>query len=608
MDRLKSFPVLAIMIVIVVALLAFFLGMLTAPDGPRAVASTVADAPEESPATPPKPRRAEPVIDRAGPPSNGRPPIDRPPVRTPDRPPVTPLPVPTPRVLQPGRVDEMVTRERNETADGSIIAQMEDAEGNRLAFASLSISVNSPGLGWQILPASPQNLGEGRMLFAKLPPGQYRVRSENPNYRPAEEIVNLAQGETDRVVRLVLVGAERARVEFFIRLDTGDVPQFVTIQVLAGAAAEDGSAGRFGKRHGSVLLAPGTVHSSTARYAPDRNTGLIPFTVAVGVETKFVFGSSIDQRNFGAEAVAAGQPGLQQIDVTLKEGDVGRSLITDGEPRKLARIELTLTLNGGKPVRFTRVNLRQNPGDVAYRDPTRTENNLFVWEGILSGRWWLAVEAQEFHAAFVQQVEIGSAEQASIDIATGLLRVNALMPGNSGNGAVLYNVRLRPEAAGSIERAFNGSLAGKQSDFIDFFVPKGAYTVRVGSTSGGLPIDVNPMEQRIDMTAGGELSLTFNISAAAKVEFQCLTATGVPVPGVEFLFTTFAAGSVPETERERLGRGGADGKCLAASAPSGKVYLMIWSASKDWNNPDKVFVLDLPAHGSKDLGGLVITP
>jgi len=607
MNRLKSYPVIAVTALLAFALLAYLVGALTAPEGPRQVAAL----PEKFDSTPinPRPRGAAPEVDRPENIPERRDPIRRDPVKiNPDRPPVV-APQP-PRKLQPGRVDEMVVRERNLAAEGSIAVNIEDDQGNQLNFGSVSLSVNSPGLGWQILPTMPQNMGGGKLLFTKLFAGEYRVRNENPNYRPAQEVVTLNESAGERVVRLVLVPAERSRVEFFIRMENGDVPQFVTIQILHGAADEANTMGRFGKTHGSVLMAPGTVHSSTARYAPDRASGMIPFTVAVGTETRFVFATSIEQRHYGAEAIARGEPGLQQTDVTLKESDIGRALFTDGEPRKLARIEVTLTLDGGKPITFTRVNLRQNIGDVTYRDPSRTEGGLFVWENILSGRWWLAVEAKEFHAAFLKQIEVGDTEQIKLDVPTGRLRVNALMPGNSGQGGgtVKYNVRLRPQGAGNIERAFNGDLTNKTSDFIDFYVPAGAYTIRVGAAGDGLPIDVDPVEQEVNMGAGAEVSLDFNVRAAAKVDFQAVNSAGQPVPGVEFLFTTYAAGSVPETERSKLMRGGVDGKCSAAGAPSGPIYLMIWSVSKDWNNPDKVFQLDLPAYGAKDFGALVVGP
>ena len=35
---------------------------------------------------------------------------------------------------------------------------------------------------------------------------------------------------------------------------------------------------------------------------------------------------------------------------------------------------------------------------------------------------------------------------------------------------------------------------------------------------------------------------------------------------------------------------------------------VIWTTSTDWNNPDKVFQVDLPAYGTKDLGAVVVQP
>lgn len=604
--RLQSFPVIAITAVLVLALFGFVLGALSGPGQPR-LQTVVEDVPDYVPALRAGPSREGPIDRAAAKPAKEPGPDTGKTTQTPpDR-----VPVVSPRPeIQPGRSDEMVALPRNDKAEASITVQVEDPEGNPLVFASMSLAVNSPGVGWQVLPVTPQQLGQGRFQFSRLFAGEYRVRSENPNYRPAEEVVTLTAGETDRVVRLTLAGAERARVELFIRLEDGTVPQFVTIQMLAGSAQTGMNAGRFGSYGGSVVMAPGTVHSSMARYAPDATTGLIPFTIAVGGETRFVLASNIDNRHFGAETVAKGQPGLQQLDVTLRESDVGRALATDGEPRKLARLELTITLDGGKPVNFTRVNLRQSPGDITYRDFSRHEGSLFVWENIMSGRWWVAVEAREFHAAYLQQVEIGAAEQQTIDIATGRLRVNAAMPAGTpqGSGVMLYNVRLRPQGAGNIERVFKGNLTGKTSDYIDFFIPRGDYTVRLEAPGEGAPFDIEPPQRDLKMTAGAEVALDFAVRAAARVEFQCLNAGGTPVPGVEFLFTTYAAGSVPDSERARVQRGGVDGRCSSHTAPAGTVYLMIWSASTDWNNPDRVYRLELPVYGNKDLGGLVIAP
>ncbi len=609
LDRLKSFPVIAAVALLCAALLGLLLGFLTTVDAPHAVGQTTGseravpgkplpakDAPLDRPKDPLVRPDHSPKPDHPKPPDHRDPPV---------RPDTTKV-----RALQPGRVDELVTAPRNEEATATVIAQTEDPEGNRVNFAALSLSVKSPGMGWQVLTTNASPLGEGRFEFRRLYAGEYRIRNENPNYKPVEEVVTLVTGETDRVVRIVLSPAERARVEFFIHMEDNSIPQFATIQILRGNPDDGQSSGRFGNYEGSVLMAPGVVQSSTARYAPDRATGVIPFTVAVGTDTRFVFATVQNDRNFGAEKVVKGEPGLTQVDVTLKESDIGKSIANDGDPRKLSRLEMTLTLNGGKPVNFTRVNLRQNLSDFQYRDATRTEGNLFVWENILSGRWVLVAEAKEFHAAFVAQVEIGATEQQSLEIRTGHLRVTAAMEAGTaqGSGAAVYQVRLRPQGAGTVERVFTGNITGKTSDFIDFFVPEGQFEVRVQAPSKAMPFEIDPAEQSVSMSAGGEVELAFTLRAASNVEFQCLNGAGAPVPGVEFLFTTFAAGSVPETEKSRVQRGGVDGKCVSSTAPAGAVYLMIWSSSKDWNAPDKVFKLDLPAYAVKDLGGLVIAP
>jgi hypothetical protein len=53
-------------------------------------------------------------------------------------------------------------------------------------------------------------------------------------------------------------------------------------------------------------------------------------------------------------------------------------------------------------------------------------------------------------------------------------------------------------------------------------------------------------------------------------------------------------------------KGGYDGVCEVNDAPSGPVYVHIWTESTDWTNPDHVFQLDLPAYGTKDLGPVIV--
>ncbi|MCC6465058.1 MAG: hypothetical protein IT463_06940 [Planctomycetes bacterium] len=514
-----------------------------------------------------------------------------------------------PTELPPGRVDEVQSLPAPPPAAGSITVEVEDLDGRRLPYAQLDLSVKSGPLGFQSLGLEPRNMGRGTFQFSTLAAGEYRVASENPHYRAVEEVVQLGAGE-ERTVRLVLNALERGRVEFFVRLPDQAVPEQVTVQMRGASGDETRGRGRFGVHEPVRRVGPGIQpNSSTARYVPDAGSGLIPFSVAVGNKTRFVFSSQYQGRPCGAEQVVEGSTGVQQFTVVLVEGDIGRDLPTDGQPRTLSRLELTLTLNGGKPVSFTRVNLRQSPTEFAYREPNRIDGGRFTWEGVLTGRWFVVAEAKEFHAAWVSPIEVGQQEAQSMDIVTGHLRVVAnLDPANpAANGPAIYQVRLRPLDSGTIERVYRGNLAGVQQDYIDFFMPAGTHTIRLDGPGPQFAYTVEPQKHDITVTGGDETVLEFTLRSAGTLKFVAVNGAGQPVPNAEFLVTTYPAGSAPESEKAGVRKGGADGAC-SAPAPFGAAYLFIWTESADWNNPDKVLRIELPAGGTLDLGALVVAP
>jgi hypothetical protein len=166
---------------------------------------------------------------------------------------------------------------------------------------------------------------------------------------------------------------------------------------------------------------------------------------------------------------------------------------------------------------------------------------------------------------------------------------------------------LRPQGSGTIERAYNGSLTGKQTDHIDFIVPVGQYDVRVESPEDFAKLNSTPVEQSFDMTSDGEASLTYTLGAATHLKFQCVDESGAPIHNAEYLVTFKPAGQVPVAEKANVRKAGYNGFCDMDSAPAGPVYIMIWSTSEDWNKPDKVFQVNLPAYADKDLGAVVVT-
>jgi hypothetical protein len=134
----------------------------------------------------------------------------------------------------------------------------------------------------------------------------------------------------------------------------------------------------------------------------------------------------------------------------------------------------------------------------------------------------------------------------------------------------------------------------------------GTYEVRV-QAGEGVKLVFDPGETQMAVAQGGTATTNFTGRTSATMSFQCVNSSGNPVPAAEFLLTTHAAGKVPQAERDLVQRAGMNGTCTAV-APAGPVYLMIWVLSSDWNNPDKVFRIELPISGVKDLGAVVVTP
>lgn len=601
LQRLKSFPVIAAASVLLALIVGLLAGSLTSIDAPTASAETRAEIPKSAPGrATPKPR----VVDHTPAPIANQ---------QPDRETTKPTPEPRrapvkPRVLLPGKFEEPVAVAASVAADASILAQVEDAEGNRLAITQLSLALKCPGLSWQTLPQSGLPLGEGRVRYAGLYPGEYRVRSENPAYRQVEEAVTIGPAETDRLVRVVLTPAERGQVQFLVKLEDDTIPALVTVQISRTQPGAQLERGRFGII-GVDPAQPQAPRSVTGNHVPDRETGALPFMAELGVETKFSFAASANDREYGAQVAVVGEPGTKSIPVRLTTAGADSLRSADGAPRKVTRLEIALTVNGSAESMFTSVALRAAPGDPQFRTPTTSNGNVFVWESILSGRWWLSAEGKDVHVAFLKQVEAGG-ERQTLDIRTGHLRVNVLVEEGAGppDGRFGYDVRLSPRGAPFLERTYRGQPEKMQNDLMDFFVPEGDYMAKVSSPTQGAPIDVEPPERQVKIGAGHDSEATFVVRPGCKVDFQCLTAAGAPVPGVEYLFTTNPVGFLQPIERARVRRGALDGKCSTAAEPSGQVYLMIWSSSSDWKKPDKVLKVELPAWGQKDLGGIVVAP
>lgn len=620
-ERLNSFPLIAVAALLLAGLFGLLIGFVTSDDASPTVQHGDVDLEERTASDDGGPLSGLPVGNR--PLSNRQDPGGTRTVRDPatnrNTNPTgtngngdTTNPVDTTaaqRKLPDGRTDELVALETPQTPTGAIEVKVEDTNSNPLPFALLALDVDSGPLGWQLVPRQPVVVPETRGVFRfeGLFAGAYRVRSLQANYRAATVEVRLMYADGTEQIALILEPLSYSQVEFFVHYQDGEIPEEVELRILKRGQEDNSGAGRFGK-HASTN-ADGTMGGviPPTRYRQKTAAGgLVRITLPVGESTDVEFGAKRDNQPYGAQTTVTPAGGVMQQEVVLMSTQDGS--LTPSGPTVLGKLALTVTVDG-KIADITRINLYQDIDDFKYRPASTTEGNKYVWQNLFTGQWYIVAESSKFHAPFVQQVDVGTETVLDVDIKLGHLRVNAQRaagtPDPSG-GEARYRVRLRPMGSGTIERAYNGNLTGKQSDFIDFFLPAGSYDVRVESPEQYPKLSVSPVEQSLNMTAGGDTTLTFTVSSAATLKFQTVTTAGLPVANPEYLITFHAAGSVPETEKANVQKGGHDGRCETVLAPSGPVYVMIWTTSTDWNNPDKVFQVDLPAYGIKDLGAVAV--
>ena len=528
--------------------------------------------------------------------------------------PTQPIEAGKPRELPEGRVDEVETVPPLQQANCAIQVSVTDSRGNRLPFALLALDVNSGPLGWHGVPQQPKAVPQDRGVFRfeQLYPGEYRVRSLASNYKAEEHSVRLTHEGAEENLALTLEPLDYARVEFYIRYDDGEVPEEVEIRIDRSGQEDTTSLGRFGKHDTGSAVTVGSGIIPPTRYRQKTGAGgVITLTLPQGQPTEITFAANRDKILYRADTSITPTMGLTQEEIELKPAtDEEAEDFRTGGTMTIGKLAVTLTING-KEAEFKQVNIRKTIDDFSYRQPNTTEGNKFVWQNVVSGRWYLVAGSTEFHAPYVREVNVDGETVVSFDIVKGHLRVIANREAGTPdptNGEARYRVRLRPMGSGTVERAYNGNLTGKQADHIDFFVPAGDYDVRVESPENYAKLSVAPVEQSFTMTGDGEISLTYTIAAAATLKFQAVNSVGAPIPNAEYLITFHPAGEVPESEKSKVEKGGYDGQCETEIAPSGPVYVMIWSTSQDWNNPDKVFQIDLPPYGTTDLGAVVVQP
>ncbi|MBK8207295.1 MAG: carboxypeptidase regulatory-like domain-containing protein [Planctomycetes bacterium] len=555
----------------------------------------------------PRANRETAASNRAGPTHTNK--TNREPEK-PDKPDINPVTSGGPRKLPAGRVDPVVESPQIAEAVAEIEVTLKDSQGRQMPFAQVALDIVAGPLGWQTLSSSPeQSRGQrGVFVFKSLYPGSYRVRSTAANYAPAEQEVTIHAGSSTEQVALVLTPLGNCAVEFYPRLSSGETPQDVLVQIDAKAANDDDK-GRFGSHRQTATTDPRGLISPTSTRIRVGQDGAVKMILNIGVPVSLTFSAAHEGKSWVGNSNITPEGIGMKVDVTLNQSSDTDNPLLAGAGGTVS-LTVILTVDGSAEREFTRVNLRARPDDFAYRQPTSSSGNRFLWDNLAAGRWYIVAEARDVHAPFVTQIEVTESGEQQLDIRTGHLRVNAQRePGSPDpEGDALYRVRLRPMGSGTLERTFNGNLKGKQSDYIDFFVPAGDFDVHVDSPEQSAPLVAEPTSRPLKMTAGGNVTLEYVLRAAVTLTFRCVNGAGVPVPNAEFLVTFHAAGAVPDSEKANVRKGGSDGMCKLPSAPYGAVYVMIWTTSDDWNNPDRVFQLDLPAFGIKDLGNVVVAP
>lgn len=512
------------------------------------------------------------------------------------------------RVLPEGRFDQLVQLKRTSQASGVVIVTATDSQGETMPGVLLRLYVNTGPMGWQALMQQALPRGNGVYEFRRLFSGDYQIRSQETGEHTCKPTdLTLYANDTTVEVKLVVTPNRFGNIDFYIHYEDGIVPKTISIQSTSGDLNAGTLEGRFKKYNKGAIL-NGELRSRQRHHTPNATTGIVPQSVKLGSESRFRFVANREGQDYEAEYLFndTEEPN-QQIEIVLR-GKANNAEDADKAPVGVANknLEITLSINGNSDARFTGVNLRRTLDDVDNRPPQRIEGNTYNFQNLQAGVWIVVAKAEAYHAAFVQKITVGTQQVQAIDIRTSKLRVtvNAGVSPNSRNSN--FKIRFRPFDSGNIEHVYAAKMDGKTSTFMDYILPTGQFHVWMDDGDATKPVSFTPEKQQLLVENGIQQNLTFEVNSAAQLLFRCVNSSGDPVAYPEFIVSFHAAGKVPVADKEKTGAGNSTGKCVFSNAPWGEVYLMVWTSSKNWDDPDLVLKVNLPAGGQLDLGNVVV--
>jgi hypothetical protein len=515
-----------------------------------------------------------------------------------------------PSALRPGRTDELLPRPDQPEIRGTLTVSVKNSQGQGMNGATVRVEARAP-TGFQLAASGGKRADRnGEFRFENLPPGDYRVVAGIASFGESTTEVRMLPGVIDTLAEVVLHPSARGKLEFVLTLQDGRSPTQVWVGVRDNAETRARFSGRFKAHDQKADGLSAMVNASQATYPYNAANGL-HFLFPVGARPSFEFACELEGRRFWGEHSAQVTAEPQRLELMLRELTPDEKIGHKGfSPPAPVRYEATFRMDDGGKVSVRRASLRRDINSAEYTLASETGEGRAVWAQVEPGTWWLACEADEFQGPFLAQVELRAQASAQHLIRTGKLELltqldpQAAAPSETDKAP--FQVRVAPRGSGALQLALNRAFAQPADRRIELTLPEGSWLVTLAPQ--GKNWAFSPPQQQLSVTPGTTTQQAFTLRAAATLEFRAVDSGGFPVPGVEFIVSRNPRGELTDAERQSVSLGAADGFCRLEGAPEGEAYLHIWSQSQDWREPDKVFLVRLPAGGTLNLGNIELRP